>query len=338
MNGDGSFGEVLAGEARRLAFGLAAAFAMIALALLALGLALPRRYEAATTLRLEENPLLNGLSLADAGAPAQRLAHARGIVLGRGVMDEVLRSGGWLASTPAPNALDRDRLIGQIARRTAVTSPGDGLVRIAYADEDPRRALAVARRYAELYPREAQAARARQSRDAFDFIDARVRALEARGGQAGAEPGAGAAAGRDAVPAAGTGLHRDLLERRERLRVAMELDAAGQGLAFHVVEPALLPTRPQGLRLAHLLAAGLALGVLVPLAWLVARVRFDPRVRSAAQVERVAGVAVLAWVPPYPTPALRRREALRGVAIAIAVAAVLLAYAAAAWMRQEAWP
>lgn len=313
---------VLSKEARRHATALAALFATVALALLGVGLLLPRHYEAASTIRVEENPLLK--TLARAGlAEDERVALAREAVFGRKVMDEILQAGGWLASTPAPTAIERDRLIERIMRRTQVMAPGAGLVRIAYTDDRPERALDVARRFADLFASEVSAAQEQRSRAAFDFVDAQVRAREAR------DP---------SNARADDSAYRELVAQREKMRIAMELDAARQGLLFHVVEPAMLPTTPQGLRLSQLMLAGLALGILVPLAWLFVRARFDPRVRSAARIERLAQVPVLASVSPYPTPAVRRRDAWRGLTVCSGVALVLLAYAAVAWLHLGPWP
>lgn len=335
--GPGERRALLAGEARRHGVALAALFALVATALLAVGLALPRTFEASTTIRVRENPLLKPFSRGGFTDADERVALAREVVLGRSVMDEVLRTGGWLDAAPAPGALERDRLIERIASRTRVSAAGADLVRIAYSDDQPGRALDVTRRFAELYMRDTLAARARQSRDAFDVIDRQVRAQAARDA---AEPAqAGATTTTDAGAAGSSpqaGVYRDLLEQREKLRVEMELDATRQGVQFNVVDPAMLPTRPVGLRLSHLMVAGLALGVLVPLALLFARVRLDPRVLSAARIERIAQVPVLASVSPYPTPAVRRRGALRITAVSVVVGLVLLAYAASAWIYRGA--
>jgi polysaccharide chain length determinant protein (PEP-CTERM system associated) len=130
-------------------------------------------------------------------------------------------------------------------------------------------------------------------------------------------------------------IYQDLLKRRENARVSMDLDAKQQGLTFRIQEPAVLPMRPTGLRLMHFAIAGLALGILLPLGLLFGYARFDPRVRSAAQIERLAGVPVLATIPSYPTPADRRRNVVNGTVLIIIIAAVLLTYAAMYWIRLE---
>jgi uncharacterized protein involved in exopolysaccharide biosynthesis len=130
-------------------------------------------------------------------------------------------------------------------------------------------------------------------------------------------------------------IYQDLLKRRENARVSMELDAKQQGLTFRIQEPAVMPLRPSGLRLMHFAAAGLGLGIALPLGLLFGYARFDPRVRTAAQIERLAGVPVLATVPFYPTPRDRRRTAFHGTMLLLIIAGVLVAYAAMYWIRLE---
>ncbi|HET9482457.1 MAG TPA: XrtA system polysaccharide chain length determinant [Xanthomonadales bacterium] len=123
-------------------------------------------------------------------------------------------------------------------------------------------------------------------------------------------------------------LYQDLLKRRENARVSMQLDAEHRGLTFRIQEPAALPLQPSGLRFMHLSAAGLAAAIAIPLALLWLVVRFDPRVRSAAQLERAVPVPVLVTVPRYARGPERRRDALRHAVVFGSVALVIAAYAA----------
>jgi polysaccharide chain length determinant protein (PEP-CTERM system associated) len=103
-------------------------------------------------------------------------------------------------------------------------------------------------------------------------------------------------------------LYQDLLKRRENARVSMNLDAERRGLSFRIQEPAALPLRPAGLRLLYVAIAGLVLAAAVPLLLLFGLVKFDPRVRSPAQVEKLAGLPLLGAIPRYPTRAARARS------------------------------
>jgi polysaccharide chain length determinant protein (PEP-CTERM system associated) len=121
-------------------------------------------------------------------------------------------------------------------------------------------------------------------------------------------------------------VYQDLLKRRENARVSMNLDAGQRGLTFVVQNPAALPLVPSGLRFMHFGLAGMALAFAVPLGLLFGVVRFDPRVRSAEQLEQLTGLTTLATVPCYTTLQDRRRETLRSGLLAMIVLAVLLAY------------
>ena len=128
-------------------------------------------------------------------------------------------------------------------------------------------------------------------------------------------------------------IYQDLLRRRENARVSMVLDEEQRGLTFRIQDPAILPLRPSGLRLLHFAAGGLGAGILAPFALLFALVQFDPRVRSARQLERTTGLVALATIPTYPTAGERIRNRAR-VAFAFAVvAAALRAYALAYWFK-----
>ncbi|WP_156962811.1 hypothetical protein [Aerolutibacter daejeonensis] len=97
-------------------------------------------------------------------------------------------------------------------------------------------------------------------------------------------------------------MYEDLLKRRENARVSMSLDADGRSLGFQIQEPASTPLLPSGLRLTHFAIAGIIVAVLVPLLLVSLLVKHDPRVRVPMQIERDAGLPVLASIPMGMTP------------------------------------
>ncbi|WDS36914.1 XrtA system polysaccharide chain length determinant [Pseudoxanthomonas sp.] len=121
-------------------------------------------------------------------------------------------------------------------------------------------------------------------------------------------------------------VYQDLLKRRENARVSMNLDARQRGLNLVVQNPATLPLVPSGLRFMHFGLAGMALAIAVPLALLFGVVRYDPRLRSAEQLERLTGLTVLATVPYYPNAQDRRRHAIHNTLLLGIVLSVVLAY------------
>ncbi|WP_162456524.1 XrtA system polysaccharide chain length determinant [Pseudoxanthomonas kalamensis] len=121
-------------------------------------------------------------------------------------------------------------------------------------------------------------------------------------------------------------LYQDLLKRRENARVSMNLDAERRGLTFRIQEPAAMPLRPSGLRTMHVAVAGLLLGLLASLGLLFSMIKFDPRVRSASQIESEARLPVLSTIPSYVTGRDRRRHFRRYAIAATVFLTVPVAY------------
>ncbi len=121
-------------------------------------------------------------------------------------------------------------------------------------------------------------------------------------------------------------LYQDLLKRRENARVSMSLDAEQRGLSFRIQEPARVPLRSNGLRLAHVAGGGLGMALAAPMLLLLVLVKFDPRVRSPSQIERQAGLPVLGAVPHYYTTARRSAHRRRMVLTALLFLVVPVIY------------
>lgn len=471
-------------EGRRHGVALATMFAVIALAALALGVLWPRTYSASTTILVQSSdiiqPLMEGRAVPTGNA--DRASLARQVVFSDRVMRDVLGTGGWLSGNPSP--VEQDRLIEQIKGRTQITSPRPELIQISYQDKDRKRTFDVTTRMAEQLIQESRAAKERESREAFEFIDnqvsgyhkkltdaeeslqkyrtanpdaqpgsaadvnsrigalrseveqsrmalmelqssigalqgqlsgeSSVTAVQTREGlyraqlvdlqsqldrllltytdqypdvvrtrrqmedvkrqlaseqeqrrndpgsssksafdnaafnphyleikrQLGEKQQAAAAArsrmaaaesmlkeemGRSGRIAASEGtlaeltrdyevnrdIYQDLLKRRENARVSMVMDQEQRGLTLRIQDPAVMPLRPSGLRLTHFALAGIALALAVPIGLLASLVQFDPRLRSAPQIERLVGVPVLATIPVYDTPRDRRLQRSR---------------------------
>lgn len=509
----GELAPILLTEARRRMLTLGTMFAVIALAALAIGATWPKKYESSTTILVQESNIVTGLmeGRAVATGVADRAAIAREVIFSRKVMDEILVAGGWVSAQNNPSPLERDRIIEKITNRTKISSPRDNLIQISYSDGEAARSFKVTQRFAELFIQESLAAKERESRNAFEFINSQVEAYHKkltdaedklksyREANVDARPGGEAdsnarisqlrsqveqarmelmeqrarqsalvaqLSGESEVTAVQTragqirvqlaelqgqldkllltytndypdvvrirhqmedlqdtlkraetekantkatspssidsvaqynplyqelrsklnearrngdaiasrmsaseqmlaaelerskriansenalseltrdyevnrDIYQDLLKRRENARVSMDLDEKQQGLTFRIQEPAVMPLRPSGLRLMHFAMAGLGLGIILPLALLFGYARFDPRVRSAAQIERMAGVPVLATIPVYATPGDRRRNVLHGTLLLAIIAAVGVAYAAMYLIRLEVLP
>lgn len=94
-------------------------------------------------------------------------------------------------------------------------------------------------------------------------------------------------------------LYQDLLRRQEYARLSVRLDEQGSGLGFQIQEAAVVPRQASGLRFAHFVVGGALAATLIPLALLLLYIRADPRLRSAAALQRATGLAVIATAPMY---------------------------------------
>jgi polysaccharide chain length determinant protein (PEP-CTERM system associated) len=128
-------------------------------------------------------------------------------------------------------------------------------------------------------------------------------------------------------------VYQSLLKRRENARISMNLDAKHQGLTFVIQNPAVMPLTPSGLRFMHFALIGGVLSLGIPFGLLFAIARFDPRVRSAKQLERTTGLAVLATVPFYPTPHDRQRDRMANSFMIVLVVGVAAAYLVVLWLK-----
>lgn len=501
---------ILIGEGRRRMLVLGAMFAVIAITALLVGAVWPKKYVSSTTILVQESNIVTGLMQGRVVATgvANRASIAREVIFSRKVMNAILVTGGWANRKPPLTPLEQDRTIEHITDRTEISSPSDNLIQISYSDSDPQRSWEITRKLAELFIQESLAAKERESREAFEFINSQAGGYHAKltdaedklkayreahvdarpGGEADSNARIGQlrseieksrmdlmeqrsregallaqlsgeseisavqtragqyrvqladlqgqldkllltytdsypdvvrirhemqdlreslkreenkqqqtratnpstidntaqynplyqelkskldeARRNGAATAARLGatqgmldseferskriansenalaeltrdydvnrdVYQDLLKRRENARVSMELDEKQQGLTFRIQEPAMLPLQPSGLRLLHFAVAGLGIGLALPLGLLFGYARFDPRLRSAPQIERLTGVPVLATVPYYSTVRDRRRARINGSLLLVIVAAVLIAYAATYWIRVE---
>ena len=131
---------ILIREARRHRVALVGIFAAVALLTLAVGLlVLPKNYVASTTILAQESdiiqPLLEGRAVAT--EVVDRAGIARQVIYSRKVLEDAMKTGGWLEDKPS--AIEQDRLMEQIKGRIAITSPRPNLIQITYRDSDAKR-------------------------------------------------------------------------------------------------------------------------------------------------------------------------------------------------------
>lgn len=146
-------------------------FVALSAAALGLGLIWPKSFTASTSILVDDRnivqPLMQGTAVTT--EISDRGRNAREVIYGRKIMDQILEYGGWLANHPT--AEERERLIEEIKKRTAITPIGRNIIKIDYRDSNANRALRTTQKFAELFIQESIVAKAAESSAAFDFID-----------------------------------------------------------------------------------------------------------------------------------------------------------------------
>ncbi len=171
---------VLLKEGKRRLVTLTAMFSVTAVVALGIGLSLPKKYDASALILVEANnmikPLLEGRAL-PATTVADQTAIVTQIVMGKRILRELLVFGGWVKPLPArqPDAREEEQLLKKLRDHIKIDVGRDELVQIAFSDSDPQRTYKVANRLAEIYVRESDAGKERESREAFEFIDKQVK-------------------------------------------------------------------------------------------------------------------------------------------------------------------
>ena len=163
-------------EGRRRVVPLSLLCAAIAVITLLVGLfILPMKYTSTTTILAQESdiiqPLLEGRAVPT--GVTDRAGIARQVVYSRKVLEGAMVAGGWNSADLTP--IKRDQIMEDIRHAARIQSPRENLIEISYSDSNPERTLKVTERLAELFIQESLATKERESREAFEFIDSKVK-------------------------------------------------------------------------------------------------------------------------------------------------------------------
>ncbi len=150
---------------------LVVSFLIIYLMMLGLSLIWPKSFTSSTTILVEDKKIIQPLMLGAAVATevADRARLAREVILGRKIMDQILKHVGWMKDNPSP--AKQEKIIDRLIKRTTITNFGRNIIKIEYKDDDPERAFQTTQKYAELFIAESLSTKAEESQAAFEFID-----------------------------------------------------------------------------------------------------------------------------------------------------------------------
>lgn len=98
--------------------------------------------------------------------------------------------------------------------------------------------------------------------------------------------------------------YEEMLQKKESARLSMTLDIEGQGISYRIQEPATFPLKPSGLYFIHFAFMGPLLGLVLPIALLIAFVMFDPHLRSARNLQKQLpnDIEIIGIIPHYNSP------------------------------------
>ncbi|QCF26301.1 XrtA system polysaccharide chain length determinant [Hydrocarboniclastica marina] len=123
-------------------------------------------------------------------------------------------------------------------------------------------------------------------------------------------------------------IYNDLLRRRERARLSVNLDREAQGVTYQVQESPRYPTKPSGIQFEQFASAGLLLGLLAPFGLAAGLLQVDPRVRSRQVLQENYSIPVLGEIPQVITPYERRKRKGSFWLLGFAALAVVAGYIA----------
>ncbi len=127
-------------------------------------------------------------------------------------------------------------------------------------------------------------------------------------------------------------IYEELITSQESARLSMQLSAEQQGVLFSIQQPANYPVLPTGLRFMHIAAAGLLLGLLVPIFFLIIFLKLDTRIRTSSAVTDLLELPLLTTVPNMSTknekqPLFSRPGTAVGVVVLVVVLYIVVAIA-----------
>lgn len=128
-------------------------------------------------------------------------------------------------------------------------------------------------------------------------------------------------------------IYQDLLRRRERARVSRSLDQEHQGLTYKIQEPAKISLLPTGLRFMHFAAAGLLLGLAIPVGLIYVMLQVDPRIRFSRIITSELELPVLAEITRLSSTEEQYKAKINIITLGIGTTVVLAIYGYVSWLK-----
>jgi polysaccharide chain length determinant protein (PEP-CTERM system associated) len=167
-------------EGKRRIVPLTAMFSVLALIALWVDLVAPKKWEASALIVAESSnvirPLMEGRAVAT--GITDETALVTQVIQSRRIMRELLGLGGWLAGKIDP--AEEQSLLTRLRGRIHLEVSKEQTIRVSYNDSDPRRTQLITNSVANIYVRESTSLKEQESREAFEFLDQRVKEYRGR--------------------------------------------------------------------------------------------------------------------------------------------------------------
>ena len=103
-------------------------------------------------------------------------------------------------------------------------------------------------------------------------------------------------------------VYEDLVKKREKARVSMNIDVEQRDQRFHIQEPALVPLEADGLKFSQVAALGPLAGIAIPLGVLLVLFQLNPYIRHKSIISKQLDTKVLGEIPETAMLSLPKRK------------------------------
>jgi capsular polysaccharide biosynthesis protein len=162
-------------EGKRRLLPLTVVFTAVALVVLGIGLTMPKKWDAQMLIIVDTDdvmkPLMEGR--APMTKPQTQLALVQQVVLGHKVLKQLATDSGLVPPRTSPQ--DQEKIVSAFRNRIKIDAKTDEIVRIGYSDNDPQRAARITNLIGKTFIDQSAQLKASESREAFTFIDNRVK-------------------------------------------------------------------------------------------------------------------------------------------------------------------
>ena len=134
----------------------------------------PQVYTSSSTTVIEDKniirPLMEGTAVTTALAEPSKMASQ--IMNSRATLNEIIEAGDWVEEDAS--ALEIDEAMERIRGKTEILNIGRNIIQISFKDKNPTRAFKTAKMMSEIFVRESQKIKQRESRSAYEFINSQA--------------------------------------------------------------------------------------------------------------------------------------------------------------------